>query len=357
VFQGFRLLDPWVHSRSISRSNYGPVDVCRSRPYHRCVIPQTKGTEVLVRDCLRNFKATRDQSSNANHTTTSEVQSDGADSPKKRKRQVAIVPIQSDLRREENQILTIGPSNSEKQSVAVSDSLASSTSSCIRKYPLDPSRISNKTVRESIVTYFRNVWDVPADGNCGYYVLLHFLQEHGLLPSTCRNVTDLRRTIYEFALDHQDELLAKNSYFVKLGYWKVSHDVDGTLSAKAFRQDISRIYNESVCFEGGCDQEYWMNANIVMPLVALQFDINIWLLSADGDPYFDNQTGKTLTEKPYTTMFTLTNNEGTTNVDREVVEGTVAFPLDALHEKSSFVDRKTAFVIHIQGNHYIAAEI
>jgi hypothetical protein len=99
-----------------------------------------------------------------------------------------------------------------------------------------------------------------------------------------------------------------------------------------------------------------MNANIVMPLVVLQFHINVWLLSADGDPYYDEESGKTLTENPYTTMYTLTNEEGKTNVGREVVEGTVAFPLDTPHEKSSFSHRKTAFVIHIQGNHYIAAK-
>jgi hypothetical protein len=210
----------------------------------------------------------------------------------------------------------------------------------------------NSAVRDSVFTYFSSVWDVPSDGNCGYYVLFDFLEENGLLPDACHTITDLRRTIYTFAIQRKDELLAKDSYFSRLGYWKVSHDYDGSLSEQVLLQDISRIYNEKINFELGCSQEYWMNANIVLPLVAMLFGINIWVLSADGDPFYDPGSGKTLHDHPYTTMYSLDKDNN--DVKREIIRGTVAFPLDSPNDISNTVN--TAYLIHVRGNHYMAAK-
>jgi hypothetical protein len=287
-----------------------------------------------------------------------ESDDESSQSPKKRKRHVVNIPIQSsENARKENRQQKKDTILADEEDQSPSCESANTTDlvslSTIQRKSFDASRIRNKDVRQDVLAYFGSLWDVPPDGNCGYYVLFGFLQDNGLLPSGCKTVTDLRRYIYNYAVQHKQRLLAKDSYFVKLGYWKVSHDHDGLLAKRAFEQDISKIYNDYTIFEGGCRQEYWMNANIVMPLVALCFGINIWLLSADGDPFYDHGSGKTLSDKPYTTMYTL-NKEGT--VTREVVEGIVAFPVEAPGDDSDGIARKTAHVIHIEGNHYIGAK-
>jgi len=214
----------------------------------------------------------------------------------------------------------------------------------------------NEAVRDSVFAYFDSVQDVPSDGNCGYYVLYDFLQEQGLLPKSCSNITDLRRLIYNFAKQWKNELLSSSdNYFNRLGYWRVRNDPTGKLSEQVFWRDISKIYNENVDFENGCNSEYWMNANIVMPLVALYFHINIWVLSADGDPYVNPETGTKVNDEPYTTMYTVTDDGE--DVNREIVRGCVAFPLDLLRkDRSPTAQRTTAHVIHVQGNHYVAAK-
>ncbi|KAG7368703.1 hypothetical protein IV203_031446 [Nitzschia inconspicua] len=272
-----------------------------------------------------------------------------SDPQRKRKRyHVRTIPVHTESTNEDE---TCHQKLKTDTSTGNEDTKASLAMSTIPKWPFVLTRLRNTHVRESIQSFFRYLWDVPADGNCGYYVLFDFLQQHGLLPLHCESVTDLRRCIYDYALQHKQSLLAKDSYFIKLGYWKISHDHDGSLAQQIFHQDISRIYKDDVKYEGGCQQEFWMNANIVMPLVALRFGINVWLLSADGDPWYDQDTGRELLDKPYTTMYTLTK-EGT--VSREIVEGTVAFPLESPQDAS--LARTTAYVIHVEGNHYIGAK-
>jgi hypothetical protein len=228
-----------------------------------------------------------------------------------------------------------------------------------RRNPFSMRRVEkteiNEAVRDGVFAYFDSVNNVPADGNCGYYVLYDFLQENDLLPESCCNVTDLRRIFYNFALEHKEELFTKNSYFITNGYWRVFNDPSGKRSEKVFLQDISNIYSEDVNFEGGCPGKYWMNANIVMPLVALCFDINVWLLSADGDPFTDPETGKKFDDQPYTTMFTVRNTKGgNKNVQREIIRGSVAFPVQSPKDRPC--NKKTAYVIHVDGNHYISAK-
>lgn len=281
--------------------------------------------------------------STGDHANRQDVVHGVIESQRKRQRYVTTIPIYSEGAKQNQN------SEENKQKEAIKSS--SSDKSLVSKWPFDVSGLGKKEVRVSVRAYFSTLWDVPADGNCGYYVLLDYLQRQGLLPATCVSVRDLRRILYDFAVQHQDKLLSKGSYFYKQGYWKVSHDHDGTLSKQVFHQDISKIYNPSADFEEGCHQEYWMTANIVMPLVAMRFGINIWVLSADGDPYFDPSTGRALSDKPYTTMYTLIH---TGDVSREIVKDTVAFPIDTPGDESSAP--YTAYVIHVKGNHYIGAE-
>ena len=214
----------------------------------------------------------------------------------------------------------------------------------------------NEAVRDSVFAFFDSLHNVPANGNCGYYVLFDFLRENGLLPPSCRTITDLRRLIYDFAIEQKDELLDEGSYFIENGYWRVFKDPSGERSEQVFQQDISKIYDKEVDFEKGCASQYWMNANIVLPLVAMAFNINIWLLSADGDPFTDPDTGKKLNDRPYTTMFTAkTRKDGKHEVQREIIRGSVAFPVHS--PKDDLSDKKkTAFCIHVEGNHYISAK-
>ncbi|KAL3905148.1 MAG: hypothetical protein SGILL_009794 [Bacillariaceae sp.] len=213
----------------------------------------------------------------------------------------------------------------------------------------------NEAVKDSVFAFFNSIHNVPADGNCGYYVLFDFLRENTLLPSSCRTVTDLRRLIYDFSIEHKDELLSDGSFFMENGYWRVFKDPSGERSEQVFHQDMSKVYNKDEDFEGGCAAKYWMNANMVLPLVAMAFNINVWLLSADGDPFTDPDTGKKLNDQPYTTMFTVkTSKDGKREVQREIIRGSVAFPVHSLKDGSS--DKKTAFLIHVDGNHYVSAK-
>jgi hypothetical protein len=150
-----------------------------------------------------------------------------------------------------------------------------------------PSHLSRR-----LHNYFDSIVDVPSDGHCGYHVLMDGLRENNLLPQHITSVTDLRKSIVDYALQNKSKLLESTStnYFHTRGVWNFKNDDSAkTRQKKQFHDDLNNIYDPIKAWQGiyekPVDSEDWIKTYVVMPLVSQMFGVHIWILSVDGDYY------------------------------------------------------------------------
>ena len=167
-----------------------------------------------------------------------------------------------------------------------------------------------------------HLYRVPTDGNCGFWVILQGLQRMGKLPSDPPTMGNFRKSLRDYPSLHlqdfcgtSDQLLCTNYHetepygnFIlgvsaqpprkrKHGQDEV-HDDGQANVPEGLQTLLDNIWSAGIVFDGDnvrVDQQYWMDANMVAPIAALQFRQTIVSYGFGGNTVlylFDKNDGK-----------------------------------------------------------------
>ena len=122
--------------------------------------------------------------------------------------------------------------------------------------PIDIDATYNHYIPNVVRQYQSNVKNVRGNGSCGYYAIQEGLKTHGIPFEDDMN--KFRKSIYDY-------LFRANLEDIYVGN---PHDM-----TKRNRMKI--IWDEDIEFNDICDQKFYFEAGIIMPIVSKMFDINV----------------------------------------------------------------------------------
>ena len=85
------------------------------------------------------------------------------------------------------------------------------------------------------------------------------------------NMNEFRKQIHDYITDNEEKCVPNIKF--KSGKTKLKKYIEVEVK--------NRMWKECIDFSDGCDEEYWLDANIHLPIVSHMFNVNILLYDVD----------------------------------------------------------------------------